>query len=231
MVEEDSLTELESEELIESIETIFNNILEESDEYTEVCNVCGDEVDVTVDGGETDDNGYYTCSECTEEMNESENEIDFKEIFKTIDSLLPDGESGCYGDSNVGEKLIRKAVDKYGFTKEAAEYIAEFATENFSDQDGGECRELEDIYYDLVNEIEYILTKNTMTEGLTLKKTSSKQRRDAMKYRNSAAGKKSLKLNARKRKKYATKIARCAEKDGMSFSLRSMKCTKAKKRR
>lgn len=34
------------------------------DYYIEVCNVCGEEIDINVDGGETDDNGYFTCSEC-----------------------------------------------------------------------------------------------------------------------------------------------------------------------
>jgi len=34
--------------------------------YIEVCNVCGEEIDITVDGGETDNNGYFTCSCCAE---------------------------------------------------------------------------------------------------------------------------------------------------------------------
>lgn len=67
-------------------------------------------------------------------------------------------------------------------------------------------------------------------ESNTLKKTTSKQKAKAKKYRSSTAGKKAMKLHAIKRKKFAMQIKRCTKK-GQSFSFRSMTCVKTKKRK
>jgi len=67
-------------------------------------------------------------------------------------------------------------------------------------------------------------------EEAMLKRTSAKKRKAAKAYARSAKGKKAMKLNAKKRKKYATKITRCKGK-GKTFSFKKMTCVKPKKRR
>lgn len=251
MVEEGVLTTDETLELETSIESIFNNVLEESqetdydeyydegDDYYE-CTECdweGLELDLDEDGD---------CPECgseVEEIPESEDDHlelneakvivdknDIEEILDTIESAISDGEDGCFGNSEVDANFITKMVNKYGVTTEAAEAIADYATENLTDQDGDECQNSDDIYSDLVSDIDYFLTRNKITEGMTLKKTTSRQRAKAKRYRNSVAGKKAMKLNLKKRKKYSDRIAACAGK-GKTFSMKKKTCVKSKKRR
>jgi len=154
MAEEDALNSEEILELESSIEAIFNNILEESEE-------------------EESEEDFYECTECDWEGYESD--------------LDEDG--NC---PKCGSKV---------------EYIADDEAE---DEEEGEDDRLE--------------------EGMTLKKTTSKQRAKAKKYRNSAAGKKAMKLNLKKRKKFSKRISACAGK-GKTFSMKKKTCVKSKKRR
>jgi hypothetical protein len=152
MVEEDALTSDETLELETSIEAIFNNVLEESQEI---------DYDEYYDEGDD----YYRCTECDWEGSE----------------LDLDEDGNC---------------PKCGAEVE-------------------EISEAEDDH---------------LEEGITLKKTTSKQRAKAKRYRNSAAGKKALKLNLKKRKKYSKRISACAGK-GKTFSMKKKTCIKSKKRR
>jgi len=211
MVEEDALTESETAELIESIEAIFNNILEESEDEDcdgEVCFTCGECVDEV--------NGEYECEDCVQEkaeyeadrMNESKVEVsgiewdnDEKEVDdEDLDStVVIDIDEDELDDNYTIEDAIEDKLDSvYGLAHKGWE--------------------------------SYTILESKIEEGMTLKKTTSKQKMKAKKYRNSAAGKKTMKLAAKKRKKYATKISRCAEK-GKTFSLKKMTCVKSKKRR
>lgn len=164
MVENDSLTEAETNELIESIDAIFNNILEEAIDtsYEE------DEEDETYDASDDYDD-YYECTECSWKGSE----LDLDE------------------DGNCPKC-------------------------------GSEVQEIPETEDDALEDL---------NEAKMLNKTPPSVRRAAKKYAKSAKGKKSKKLMARKRKKYASKIKKCAEKDGMSFSFRNMRCTKARERR
>lgn len=69
-----------------------------------------------------------------------------------------------------------------------------------------------------------------MEEGAMLNKSTMAEKKAAKMYARSAAGKKTLKLVAKKRNKYATQIEKCAGK-GKTFSFKKMTCVTSKKQR
>ena len=71
--------------------------------------------------------------------------------------------------------------------------------------------------------------KLVMKESL-LNKTSTKERKESARNKKTATGKQSTKKHNIKRKKFASKISRCAE-DGKTFSFKTMACVKTKNRR
>ncbi len=187
MVENDALTSDEVTSLQETIEYIFNNILEsEDEEYTD----------------DEDEDDEYTADDEEEEYTDDE------EIYYTCDN------EECGWSGTESELVENEDADMV--CPECGSYVSEDA----EDEDSYEDSEDEDSYED----------SEDLEEGMVLNKTSMADKKASKQYARSAAGKKTLKLQAKKRSKYATKIARCTEK-GKTFSFKEMTCVKPKKRR
>ena len=204
MVEEDALTKSETEELMEAIEDIFNNLLESVDEDYE-------EEDDYYSCTECDWSGYEsemveedTCPECGAEATDDESYI-----FTCND----DDEQGCDWEGSEDELVENEDGDLV--CPHCGSSVSEVSYEDEDDYEEDEDDYEED---------------EELEEGMMLKKSTAAEKKAAKAYARSAKGKKTLKLQAKKRKKYATKISRCSEK-GKTFSFREMTCIKSKKRR
>lgn len=204
MVKTDSLTESETEELKSSIETIFNSVLSES--YDE-------EYDSEYDD-EISDEEYYDDEEYSEDE-------EVPEYICTNSEEDEDGELVC-GWSGSEEELSYNEDEEDGVCPVCGSAV-ELVSEEESEEEGDAVWDEEDSEEDEDYSEEYV-------SEATLHKTSPADKKASKMYKKSAAGKKSLKLNAKKRAKYATKISRCSE-TGKTFSFKTMSCVKPNKRR
>lgn len=196
MVNNGSLTEAEVIELQASIETVFNNVLEESydDEEYDYSDEYEDEYsDEYEDDEYSDEDEEYTPEfVCTNE------ECDWEGY---AEELTEEGTCPACGSEVTGPE----------YNNEESEEEAETAWANDEE-------EYEEEYED-----------EEMKESI-LNKTTAADKKASKAYRKSAEGKKSLKLSAKKRAKYATKISRCSEA-GKTFSFKTLSCVKPNKRR
>ena len=157
---------------------------------------------------------------------------DNSEIVEMIESVI---EMIEFDSLNVDEMnvLTESIEDIFNTILEESKVIFD-EMECDEDEDGcnvcGDCTDKDELdSHDGICDNCYSEKEEGLDEAM-LKKTSAKKRKAAKAYARSAKGKKSLKLVAKKRKKYATKIKRCAGK-GKTFSFKAMSCVKPKKRR
>ena len=223
MVKTDSLTESETEELKSSIESIFNNVLTESydeeDEYSE-----GDEYDPDYNN-EIGDEDYAEEDEYSEEDEDYAEEDEYSEE----DEVTP--EFACTNE----ECEWSGSADELSYNEEDEEAegicpVCGSAVEQLSDEEGSD-EDDDSVWDEEGSDDDYSLEdeEGELEESL-LNKTSAHDKKASKMYNQSAAGKKSMKLNAKKRAKYATKISRCSEA-GKTFSFKAMACVKSNKRR
>ena len=114
------------------------------------------------------------------------------------------------------------ATDKESLTKVYNEYITALK------RDDKAWLTAQKAWNDKYKELQ-LKYKLVMKESL-LNKTSTKERKESARNKKTATGKQSTKKHNIKRKKFASKISRCAE-DGKTFSFKTMACVKTKNRR
>lgn len=239
MVENDSLSELELENLMESIENIFNSVLLESDDYED-------------DDYEDDDyeETYYSCNDDDEQGCDWEGSED--ELVENEDgdmvcphcgssvSEISDEDYEDYEDEIYESKVKVFGIEWDNDEKEVDDddldstVIIEIDLENIDDE-----YTIEDAIEDKLDSVyglahkdweSYTILESKLKEGLVLGKTSMKDRMASKKYGMTAAGKKAKRKSAKKRAKFAAKIDMCSEK-GKTFSFKDMTCVRTKKRR
>ena len=228
MVENNAITYNELDILSEDIEYIFNSILDDE-------NLA--EAKIIISGVKWD----------------ADDEEDIADLPTTVTLKIDDVELEGMSEDDIDDFIADKLSNEYGFTHDgwgSSKVINEnLIAEAITFDDFKSCYgstyiddEVEMLWDDYMENpeafkksdkgqmlLDYIEDEG-LTEGLILKKSSMKKRMAAKKYARSVAGKKSRKIMAKKRKKYATKIKRCAGK-GKTFSFKTMSCIKKKKRR
>jgi len=228
MVENNAITYNELDILTEDVEYIFNSILNE-EELTEAKIIVNG---VKWDADDEEDIANLPTTVTLKIDNDKLEDMDEDDI----DDFIADELSNEYGFTHDGwgsskvinENLIEEAITFDDFKScYGSTYIDDEVEMLWDDyMEDPEAFKKTDKGQMLVDYIE----DEGLSEGLMLKKSSMKKRMAAKKYARSAAGKKSKKIMAKKRKKYATKIKRCAGK-GKTFSFKTMSCVKKHKRR
>lgn len=196
MANNGSLTEAEVIELQASIETVFNNVLEESYDDEEY--------------GYSDEDEYED-EEYSDEDEYSEDEEEYMPEFVCTNEE-------CEWEGEAEELTDEGTCPVCGSEVTGPEYNNEESEEEAEESWANDEYEYEEDYED-----------EEMKESI-LNKTAAADKKASKAYRKSAEGKKSLKLSAKKRAKYATKISRCSEA-GKTFSFKTMSCVKPNKRR
>ena len=182
MVKTNSLTLREQDELIESIETVFNNV---ADDYEET-------------------SSHYTCSECGWEGSEPNTDDEGENICPDCDSYVDE----VYDDEDEDEDYDDEDEDYDDEDEEYDDEDEEYDDEDEEYDEDDEDYDDEDEEDDDEDEDE----EDDMYESAMLNKTPPAVKKAAKAYARSASGKKAKKISAKKRAKYASKINACSEK-------------------
>ena len=227
MVEEDSLTELEEENLIEAIDGVFNSIL--NDDYiVEFSSMSAGDVSKVkkiVSGKVVDASKYSNTganegtdavlvSKGTKVKNKAGEEESFGPYADAADDL---DAAGFKVNSVSGGYLILKESEDEDCDGEVCFDCGECVDELNEEYKCEDCASMNE-------------SEEEISEAQKLKKSSVKAKKAAKKYAKTAAGKKAKLKTKKKRKKFADKIAACEEK-GKSFSIRTKRCRNAKETR